>query len=331
MMIHQGSGHAPAALNRIPAMDALVISPDPQNRANEEGGDDKPKDPPIIAETKADAGGSSTSAGTFGNTSSHEPLTSFPAERTGEISSIPPSPCASATTQVVKESNPLKTCLKTKSSTSPSSDENDLAATDRSEITKQQKLYMQWAQQQQRKPKRVSFSTIQIRRYPVILGDNPSCVIGPPVTLGWDYDSMPPMDVWDYDRLRKSQRRGQINHMVLSYNKRVDLFRRIGVAEEECRRVEKEMGKIQRQRAATVIWKDIAGPLEMVAEKANRKVRRVFKRQNARVEESSSSATANTIMGDDGSSPSPLSDGESKQSKKSKKAGPFGFRRQNAF
>ena len=35
----------------------------------------------------------------------------------------------------------------------------------------------------------VKFSTVEIRSFPMILGDNPSVSKGPPVTLAWDYDS----------------------------------------------------------------------------------------------------------------------------------------------
>lgn len=37
--------------------------------------------------------------------------------------------------------------------------------------------------------KEVCFASVQVRQYPVILGDNPSCTSGPPVTLGWNYDT----------------------------------------------------------------------------------------------------------------------------------------------
>jgi hypothetical protein len=33
--------------------------------------------------------------------------------------------------------------------------------------------------------KEVSFASVQLREYPMILGENPSCTSVPPVTLGW--------------------------------------------------------------------------------------------------------------------------------------------------
>jgi hypothetical protein len=36
--------------------------------------------------------------------------------------------------------------------------------------------------------KEVSFASVQVREYPMILGDNPSCTSIPPITLDWIYD-----------------------------------------------------------------------------------------------------------------------------------------------
>lgn len=325
--------HAPVAISRTSVMNDLVITSSRQKSGagRKEGGEGKGRGVVAIAKQNPDAADTSSSLAGSGGASSHEELifASYPAASTPSPHSDDDDDDASKE-KVVKGAERLKSCLKAPSNLSV---EDDLDATGASARTKQEKLYVEWAQKQKRQQKRVSFSTVQIRRYPIILGDNPSCALGPPVSIAWDYDAMPSMDVWDYDRLRQSKRRAQMNHMVLSYNQRIELFRRIGVAEEECRKVEREMGKIQRQRAATVVWKDIAGPLEIVAEKANRSVRHVFKRQNARVEDPASAATAgNSSMDDNDESPLPSLPGEElAPPKKNKKAGRFGFRRQNAF
>ncbi len=178
----------------------------------------------------------------------------------------------------------------------------------------QHRLYIQWAEKQTNQ-KRVHFSTIQIRRYPMVLGDNPYCSRGPPVSLGWEYDIMPDMGVLHYDRLRSSQRRTNINHLALSSNQRNELLNRIGVSVEERRRVEKEVSRIQRQRTIDCVWKELTGPLETMADSA-RKVQRVFKRQNARLDDDGSCSTSST---------------QSLVETRPKKNKRFPFRRQNAF
>merc|ERR1719469_956146 len=52
--------------------------------------------------------------------------------------------------------------------------------------------------------RRVSFSNIEIRSYPLILGDNPECRFGPPTALHWNFidkeiraiDDVDPAQVW---------------------------------------------------------------------------------------------------------------------------------------
>ena len=179
----------------------------------------------------------------------------------------------------------------------------------------QHRLYVQWAEKQTNR-KRVRFSSVQIRRYQMVLGDNPYCSIGPPVSLGWEYDTLPDMDVLKYDRMRQSQRRTNINHLALSSNQRNDLLDRLGVSEEERRLVEKEVNRVQRHRAMDSVWKEITGPFEAVVDSA-RKMRRVFKRQNARLDDDESCSTTSSQSGADTNRP-----------KRNKR---FTFRRQNAF
>jgi len=185
----------------------------------------------------------------------------------------------------------------------------------------QHQLYIQSTEQQQQTGrKHVTFSSVQIRRYPMILGDNPYCSMGPPISLGWEYDTMPDMDVLQYDRLRKDQRRTNIAHLVLSSIQRNELLDRIGVSIEERQVVEKEMSQVQRQRTMDCVWKDLTSPLETVVDSA-RNVRRVFKRQNARLDDDCDN--------DDGSCST--SSSQSPVETRPRKSKRFTLRRQNAF
>lgn len=47
----------------------------------------------------------------------------------------------------------------------------------------------------------VSFADVNIREYERILGDNPSCTSGPPISLGWGYSPEPiKLSVDDFER-----------------------------------------------------------------------------------------------------------------------------------
>ena len=39
-----------------------------------------------------------------------------------------------------------------------------------------------------RRERRVSFDQVSVREYNIELGDNPSCSMGPPLTIGWEFD-----------------------------------------------------------------------------------------------------------------------------------------------
>jgi hypothetical protein len=135
-----------------------------------------------------------------------------------------------------------------------------------------------------RPPKKleVSFSTIEIRRYPMIIGDNPACRIGPPVSLGWGYEALPELTIDDFERLRSKQRRTRLHHLVLNYYQRLEIVQHCGVTREERKKVERQVARIQRQRGITAIFSPLE-PVERMAQSAGRKVRRYFHPQEARI------------------------------------------------
>lgn len=56
------------------------------------------------------------------------------------------------------------------------------------------------------KKKNVSFRLLSIREYDLVLGDNPSCGDGPPVSLGWHHKDDFVIDINDYELVRKPRR-----------------------------------------------------------------------------------------------------------------------------
>ena len=62
--------------------------------------------------------------------------------------------------------------------------------------------------------KSVSFSNIHVREHSRIIGDNPSCRSGPPISLGWDFIDFEPEELNSYEERRLPRRRK--NHLVMT-------------------------------------------------------------------------------------------------------------------
>lgn len=77
----------------------------------------------------------------------------------------------------------------------------------------------------------VSFSTIEIKEYPIIAGDNPSVTIGVPITIAWTPVETRRCTVDDYEERRQSPRSMVELRMPSSY--RVDLLQRLGFTRDE--------------------------------------------------------------------------------------------------
>lgn len=107
---------------------------------------------------------------------------------------------------------------------------------------------------------RVSFGTVQVRQYNMILGDHPAVSYGPAVTLDWWHDSITTgvhQNVWTWDvlewekcrqRSRKSSRR---HHLVLNYYQRLEILQRAGYTWHQITQASQATIKAQRQRRAT--------------------------------------------------------------------------------
>lgn len=60
--------------------------------------------------------------------------------------------------------------------------------------------------QQSQRLRQVTFSTVEVRSYPVILGFNPSVSRGPPITIDWDYFNKCFIPVQHFERTRPPTR-----------------------------------------------------------------------------------------------------------------------------
>ena len=103
----------------------------------------------------------------------------------------------------------------------------------------------------------VSFHTMEIREYGVVLGDNPSCSSGPPVQLAWNPHDSTKLRIDDYEEHRPPRR--DRAEMLMSYNVRwwslmresgytvSQLKRATDACQEERKARQKTVRKIRRQ------------------------------------------------------------------------------------
>ena len=101
--------------------------------------------------------------------------------------------------------------------------------------------------------KTVQFSDLEIRTYPVTLGDNPSVSSGPPLTLDWNYTTTHTFAVETYESQRPPASRRKLSEMALPQSLRIELLcedARISLRtiEAQCREVE----RCKKQRRRTV-------------------------------------------------------------------------------
>lgn len=118
---------------------------------------------------------------------------------------------------------------------------------------------------------RVSFSTVEIRQYNRILGDNPSCSSGPSLSIDWTYDESKTVvvDVNEFEYSREG--RFDDSEMVLGRFEREDLLRTLGYGQKEIAEAIRNNIKIKKQRRQTVNNIGMM-KVEMVLERARKSI-----------------------------------------------------------
>mmetsp|Transcript_9966 Transcript_9966/g.24140 ORF Transcript_9966/g.24140 Transcript_9966/m.24140 type:complete len:507 (+) Transcript_9966:532-2052(+) len=117
----------------------------------------------------------------------------------------------------------------------------------------------------------VKYGEVQIRYHFMDLGDNPTCSIGAPVALSWDFEQADRIDLDIYEFERKPRRR--LRHMILNYYQRQDILRRAGYSDEEISNAAKSLHKVKRQRSQTQMMLPVS-KLEEAWQSAGRKILR---------------------------------------------------------
>ena len=148
---------------------------------------------------------------------------------------------------------------------------------------------------QHRIKRNVSFTQIHVRDYPMTLGDNPSCVMGTPVTLDWDYQQQAPLAVEEYEAHRPARRNRY--EMRLHEQARQDILRAAGVSRTDMKVQQEQISRTRRQRAATITLLPLE-PLEALVESARRKVKRLsgLRKNNNSKKKNGTTTTTTTAM-----------------------------------
>jgi hypothetical protein len=96
----------------------------------------------------------------------------------------------------------------------------------------------------------VQFSTITVREYPIMMGDNPAVSDGPPLTIDWEYNELPYLDVEAFESVRRSRRTGK--SLVLSRKRRENILRNVGYQDVQIVAGIRHVKKLQSLRMQTV-------------------------------------------------------------------------------
>ena len=119
----------------------------------------------------------------------------------------------------------------------------------------------------------VSFSTIEIRSYERILGDNPSCSHGPAVSIGWQYEPDPiTVQVDEFEYYRAGDRLDG-TALVLTRSEREEILEDLGYTRAAIADAVRTNVKVKNNRRQTVHNLAVAR-LEEAAESAKRKLKR---------------------------------------------------------
>ena len=103
----------------------------------------------------------------------------------------------------------------------------------------------------QKPRRRVGFSTVEIRKYPIIMGDHPDCSCGPPISIGWDYNDPIEVSLQLYEEMRPPRR--HFAELVLPFRLRRELIsRNCGYGDDQIKERLSEIQAIKKERQQTL-------------------------------------------------------------------------------
>jgi len=100
---------------------------------------------------------------------------------------------------------------------------------------------------------KVKFTNIEMRYYPIILGDNPGGFLGgPPLSMSFEYSHRVVMAIEQYESKRKSERKFGNQLLTTPLFRKNLLIREAGYSEATINEAEKEIEKIKKKRKSTI-------------------------------------------------------------------------------
>lgn len=128
----------------------------------------------------------------------------------------------------------------------------------------------------------VSFSTIDVREFPVVVGDNPSTSAGPPISISWNPNCELSIDIEEFEDYRNGEgygccRRRTGESLRLDAEQRRYMALNGGSSYEEISAAVRQNHRVQRNRARPANRSKHA--FDIVKESATRKLKRLILRQ----------------------------------------------------
>ena len=127
-----------------------------------------------------------------------------------------------------------------------------------------------------------SFSTVEIRLYSRILGDNPSCSNGPPLTIDWEYnkDNVIQLSLDNFEYMRMDRLEGP--DLVLSREEREEMLAKLGYTRSQIAYAVRTNIRVKNQRRQTFHNLTLM-KLEEAVEKASRKIKKLVQEKKEKL------------------------------------------------
>jgi hypothetical protein len=127
--------------------------------------------------------------------------------------------------------------------------------------------------------KRVRFSTLEIREYPMCIGENPAGSVGVPISIDWDHVDEIICSIDDYEEVHPSRR--SASQMNLPSRQRSDILKSLGYSRREISEATKHAIKVRIDRQRTIDTLHLA-PIEEFIERTTRAVLNATIRRGAK-------------------------------------------------